>query len=74
MLSLAILRCHTIIIHYSCVSHDCIIAASAVEKSCFFILRYYRKYTFSPSSDWIVLKLYTFHELAMYHCNLIQRQ
>ncbi len=28
---------------YSRVSRDSVIAASAVEKSCFFILRYYRK-------------------------------
>ncbi len=33
MLSLAVLGCHTIVIHYSRVSHDRIIAASAVEKS-----------------------------------------
>ncbi len=32
MLSLAILRCHSIVIHYSRVSSDSIIAASAVEK------------------------------------------
>ncbi len=33
MLSLAILEYHTIVIHYSRVSRDSIIAASAVEKS-----------------------------------------
>ncbi len=35
MLSLAILTCHAIVIHYSCVSRDRIIAASAFEKSRF---------------------------------------
>ncbi len=43
MLSLAILGCHPMVIHYSRVSLDSINKASAVEKLHFFISRYYRK-------------------------------
>ncbi len=48
MLSLAVLWCHTPIglqvkHPYLLSLVTCVIAASAVEKSCFFILRYYRK-------------------------------
>ncbi len=37
MLSLAVLGCHTIVIHYSRMSSDSIIAASAVEKNQLFL-------------------------------------